>query len=29
MSRREFTRAQKAAIVLRATDERGMVACEG
>ena len=28
-ARREFTRSQKAAIVLRATDERGVVACEG
>lgn len=27
--RREFTRAQKAAIVLRATDARGVVTCEG
>jgi hypothetical protein len=29
MKRREFSGAQKAAIVLRATDENGVVACEG
>lgn len=29
MKRREFSRKQKAEIILRATDKSGMVACEG